>query len=745
MSNILTSTIVTREVDGKNFLMETGKLANQADGNILIKSGDTVVLVTAVTQPLERDIDFMPLVVDYQEMSYASGKIPGSYFRREIGRPSERETLVSRLIDRPIRPLFPKGFRQEVQILATVLSADPNYDPDVLAITGASSALHISNIPFQGPIAGARVGYLNNKFIFNPTQDELEESLLNLIVASSKEAVVMVEGDAKFADEELVSEAISWGHEKIKPLLEQQEEIQDKIGKTKIQVLTSPIDDNLADRIRELSYQPLEEALNISQKIERNQAIKQIKEQVNQSLAIEYPDTDISKAINETLEETENEIVRSKIRTEKSRIDGRDLNTVRDIGIEVGLLPRVHGSSLFARGETKALGVVTLGGTQDEQHVETLSGEQSKRFMLHYNFPPYCVGEVKMLRGPSRREIGHGALAERSIFPVLPESEEFPFTIRLVSEIMESNGSSSMATVCASSLALMDAGVPIKAPVAGIAMGLIKEEDDYYILTDILGDEDHLGDMDFKIAGTQEGITGIQMDIKISGIPSDIIRKALFQAREARLHVLDNMNKVLAQPRQNLSEHAPQLKVIEVDPDRVKDIIGPAGKNIKAITKATNASIDIEDNGKITIFAPNHDVLQETIRMVLFYNQKAQVGETYAGKVKSVKDFGAIVEILPGVEGLVHISQLDVGRINNIYDFLKIGDEIKVKVIEIEENTGRIRLSRKALLTDDQKKRSSKPEASGNKNNLKRSSAQNSSKKVNQKPPFKKNSGNSKD
>lgn len=714
MKNPFQPTRLTTQINNEPFVIETGRLANQAHGSTWVQCGDTVVLVTAVTQPSDRVLDFMPLIVEYQEMSYASGNIPGSYFRREIGRPSERETLVSRLIDRPIRPLFPEGFRQEVQIMATVLSADPKYDPDVLAITGASAAMHLSKIPFNGPIAGARVGYVDGEFVLNPSQAELEFSQINLILAATEDAVVMVEGGADFASEKLIAEAIAWGHEQIIPLIKIQHELRNQAGVPKLKVATPESDPDLEALVQELSAAKLQSALTIPVKADRNEAIRTLKDELTATLQDRYPEEpERIKKASAIFKDLEGDLVRQMIREHGTRIDGRDLKTVRDLGIEVGVLPRVHGSSIFARGETKALGTVTLGGTQDEQHVETLSGEVSKRFMLHYNFPPYCVGEVKMPRGPSRREIGHGALAERALQPVLPPAEEFPFTVRIVSEVMESNGSSSMATVCAGSLALMDAGVPVTSQVAGIAMGLIQDGDDFFILTDILGDEDHLGDMDFKVAGTQDGITAIQMDIKISGINSEILKKALQQAREARLHILQKMDNVLAQPRTDLSEHAPQLKVVEVHPDRIKDVIGPGGKNIRAITKATGASIDIEDSGKISIFAPNQTTLQEAIDMVMFYDQKAEQGKTYNGKVKSIKDFGAFVEILPGVEGMVHISQLDTDRVENIHDYLKLGDEIKVKVIEIEQNTGKIRLSRKAVLLEEQGKPFTMPSGRG--------------------------------
>jgi polyribonucleotide nucleotidyltransferase len=713
--NIFKATRVSTVIDNREYIFETGKLANQADGSVWVQSGDTVVLVTVVTQALDREIDFMPLTVEYQEMSYASGRIPGSYFKREIGRPSEREILVSRLIDRPLRPLFPENFRQEVQIIATVLSADPNCDPDVLAVNGASAALHISQIPFLGPIACARVAYVDGNFVLNPSQVELEYSKLDLVVAGTKDAVVMVEGSGEFVSEELVVDAIEWGHEQIKSLIKIQEELREQVGKPKLIVEEIKEDLELKDIIEEMATAPLEEALHIPVKMERKAALKKIQEELLIKLGQRFSeDGERLKRVPEYLKKLESKIIRGWIKANRPRIDGRGMEDIRDINIEVGLLPRAHGSALFARGETKALGVVTLGSSQDEQHIETLSGELSKRFMVHYNFPPYCVGEVKKLRGPSRREIGHGALAERSLTPILPTADEFPFTIRLVSEIMESNGSSSMATVCAGSLALMDAGVPVKSHVAGVAMGLIKEEDDFYILTDILGDEDHLGDMDFKVAGTKEGITGIQLDIKVTGISKEVLIRALNQAKRARLFILEKMEQAIAKPRESLSEYAPKIEIIEVSPDRIKDIIGPSGKNIKAIVKATGATVDIEDTGKITIFAPDKESLDNTIEKILFYDQKPELGKVYNGKIKLLKDFGAIVEILPGVNGLVHISQLDIGRINNIYRSFTLGQEIKVKVIEIEEGTGKIKLSRKAVLLEEQGKKPFSPRSPRN-------------------------------
>ncbi len=683
-------------------IFETGKLANQADGSIVVRGGDTVVLVTAVSQAMQHDPGYFPLVVNYQEMSYASGRIPGGYFKREIGRPSDRETLVSRLIDRPIRPLFPRTFKDEVQVIATVLSADSDNDPDVLAISGASAALHISRIPFSGPIAGARIGYIDDEFVLNPSHKLLEQSDLNLIVAATRDGVVMVEGFTEFLPEKVIADAINWGQQQIIPLIAAQEKLRELCGKEKLPLFAEPEKDpDLEKMIFDLAATDLSRILFIPDKMERREAKKEASVKFKGTIAENLGEDSekYAKAVN-MLEELEKKIVREKILETRTRIDGRDLTTVRPLAIEIGLLPRTHGSALFARGETKSLCITTLGSGSDEQRIETLTGDSTKRFMLHYNFPPYCVGEVKFLRGPSRREIGHGILAERALTPVLPDIEEFPFTIRIVSEVMESNGSSSMATVCGGILSLMDAGVPIKEPVAGIAMGLIKEEDEYLVLTDILGDEDHLGDMDFKIAGTYEGVTAVQMDIKIPGIPMDVMYRALEQASIAKKTILDGMNKVIDKPRPELSRYAPKTEIVYVDTDKIKDVIGPSGKNIKAITAETGSSIDIEDSGKITIFSPTQEILEKTRQMILFFNQKAELGKDYEGEVKRILDFGAVVEILPGVDGLVHISQLDTKRIEKVSDVVKIGDTLKVKVIEIGDR-GKVRLSRMAVLMEE--------------------------------------------
>jgi len=692
-----------RTVGDNPIIIETGRLANQADGAIWVQCGGTVVLVTVCSQALEFDKGFFPLTVEYREMSYAAGRIPGSYFRREIGRPSEREVLTCRLIDRPHRPLFPKGYRDEVQIIATVLSFDGVNDADILAVTGASAALHISSIPFMGPIAGGRVGYIDGKFVLNPPLTALKgESSLNLVFAATRDAVVMVEGGGNFISEDLLADALDWGHKQVLPLLDLQEEMREKAGKPK-SVFTPPVENPELKAVVEAAVAAdIRGALCIVDKMPRRDARKALKLKAVEAAKAAFPDVDgIGAKAAEIFESMEKKSMRAYIKETGTRIDCRDTKTVRPIEIEVGVLPRTHGSCLFARGETKALCVATLGSTGDEQRIETLAGENSKRFMLHYNFPPYCVGEVKPVRGPSRRDIGHGALAERSILPVLPEPGEFPFTLRVVSEVMESNGSSSMASVCGASLSLMDAGAPIKAPVAGIAMGLIKENDEYLVLTDILGDEDAMGDMDFKVAGTAEGITGIQMDIKITGIPQEVMRRALHQARDARLGILAKMNAVLDAPRTELSPYAPQLTVVEINPEKIREVIGPGGKVIKSITAATGASIDIDDSGKISIFAPTQESMERAKEMVLFYDQKADVGRNYQGKVKKIIDCGAVVEILPGLEGLVHVSQLDVARVENVTDAVTMGQDLEVKVIAVEPN-GRVRLSRKAVLLEEQ-------------------------------------------
>ena len=693
---------VSATVGGKEITFETGRLANQADGSIWIQTGGTVVLVTACTQKTDRDLGFFPLTVEYTEKMYAAGRIPGSFFRREMGRPSERETLCARVIDRPIRPMFPKGFRDEVQILSNVISSDQLNESDVLALTGASAALTISSIPFDGPIAGARVCRVNGEFLLNPTVKEQEGADLNIVFAASRDAVVMVEGEANFVTEDVIADALNFGHKEIEPLFDVQDKLRELCGKAKLEFTPPVPNEELKARVEELATDELKKALQVADKMERKHARKAVKEMVMETLSAEEQyeeDPSPLAEVGDILGALEKSIVRTRIHKEGLRIDGRDATTVRPIITETSVLPRAHGSSIFARGETKSMVVTTLGSTTDEQRMDSLMGDVTKRFMLHYNFAPYCVGEVKMVR-VSRREIGHGALAERALRPILPAADDFPFTVRVVSETMESNGSSSMAAVTGGCMSLMDAGVPIKAPVAGIAMGLIKEGDDYIVLTDILGDEDALGDMDFKIAGTAEGITAVQMDIKISGIPADVMLRALNQARDARLHILDEMAKELPASREELSKYAPQIATLEVNPDVIRVIIGPGGKNIKAITAATDASIDIEDSGKVTIFAPSLESLEQAREMVQYYDQRPELGKDYNGKVKKILEIGAIVEILPNLEALVHISQLDTARVEKVEDLVSLGQDMKVKVIEI--NDGRVRASRKAVLLEAQ-------------------------------------------
>jgi polyribonucleotide nucleotidyltransferase len=701
--SVFPCTRVKANVGGKEILLETGRLANQADGAVWVQCGDTVVLVTACSQPLDFDKGFFPLTVDYSEKMYAAGRIPGSFFRREIGRPSERETLVSRLIDRPMRPLFPKGFKDEIQVLANVISADQENDSDTLALTGASASLCLSSIPFAGPVAGARIGRINGQFVLNPTISELKNSDLNFMFAATREAVVMVEGEADFVPEKIVAEALAWAHKEIQPLIEAQEDLTRLAGKEKQAMKAQPDVSAVADFLKNAVEADLAAALSIPEKMARRAAKKVVKEKAVAAVADPASpfaaDADSLAAVSGILGDMEKSIVRTRIRESGKRIDGRDTRTVRPILIETGTLPRAHGSCLFARGETKSLVVTTLGSSTDEQRMDSLVGDVTKKFMLHYNFPPYSVGEVKMVR-VSRREIGHGALAEKALRPILPADDSFPFTLRVVAETMESNGSSSMAAVCGGCLSLMDAGVPIKAPVAGIAMGLIKEGDDFIVLTDILGDEDALGDMDFKIAGSAEGLTAVQMDIKVTGISTEIMAKALDQAREARMHILGEMAKVLDAPRAELSKYAPQHAEVEVSPDVIRLIIGPGGKNIKAITAETGASVDIDDSGKVAIFAPTLDSLEKAKELVLAFDQKPDIGKNYDAKVIKVLEIGCIVELVPNMEALVHVSQLNTGRVENVADFVKLGERMTVKVIEI--NGDRVRASRKVVLQEEQ-------------------------------------------
>lgn len=701
MENTFNATKVVARVGGRDIILETGRIANQADGAVVARCGETVVLVTVCAQPSERAADFFPLTVEYSEKMYAAGRIPGSFFRREIGRPSERETLVSRLIDRPVRPCFPKGYRDEVQILASVLSADRENDPDVLALTAASAAVMISPIPFNGPIAGCRVGRVDGEYVINPTRKERERSDLDIVMAASREAVVMVEGEASFVPEDAIVGALEFGHKAVQPLIEAQEALARIAGREKKTFTPPQSDAELAAHVESLAAEKLAQALAIPEKLKRKEARHAVKEEVKAALAAdarfaEHPELG---SVGDILAALEKKIVRRRIREEGRRIDGRDVKTVRPITIETAVLPRTHGSALFRRGETKSLVVTTLGSGTDEQRMDSLVGDVTKRFMLHYNFPPFSVGEVKPVR-VSRREIGHGALAEKALKAILPSPEEFPFTVRVVAETVESNGSSSMAAVCGGCLSLMDAGIPVSAPVAGVAMGLIKEDDEFIVLTDILGDEDALGDMDFKIAGTADGVTAVQMDIKIAGIDTAVMEKAMRQAKEARLHILAEMAKALPGPRSELSRYAPQHEEIMVSPDAIRLIIGPGGKNIKQITTETEASIDIDDSGKVSIFAPTAESLELAKKMVLYYDQRAELGKNYLAKVRKIMEIGAIVELLPNLEALVHISQLDLNRVERTEDVARLGEEMMVKVIEVSGD--RIRASRKAVLLEEQ-------------------------------------------
>ena len=687
---------VETEISGKKLTLESGKLAKQAGGSVLVTYGETVVLVTATAAPEAKpDIDFFPLTVEYQERLYSVGKIPGSFFRREIGRPSEKETLTSRFIDRPLRPLFAKGFSNETQVIAAVLSMDQQNDPDVLAIVGASAALGLSDIPFLGPIAGVRVGLVDGVMILNPTKDELAHSRLDLIVAGSRQAVVMVEGGADHLSEQEILDGIYFGFAGLQPLLDIQDELRGALGKTKIAVQAPVVNEALLAQITAMAGGDMATVTATADKQERSLAYHALENKVLEQLAGD--ESTSPKEVKALLHGLKKTVMRGHIVKNKSRIDGRKVDEIRPISAEVALLPRVHGSALFTRGETQVIATATLGSGDDEQRVESLYGMAFKPFMLHYNFPPYCVGEVRPLRGPSRRDIGHGALATRSIAAVLPDREQFPYTIRVVSEVTESNGSSSMATVCGGILALMDAGVPIKEPISGIAMGLIKEGDEVVILSDILGDEDHLGDMDFKVTGTATGVTALQMDIKIDGVSPEIMSRALEQAKAGRLHILGKMKMALAQSRTEVSAYAPKIVTLTINPDKIRDLIGPGGKVIKGLSAEFEVKIDVNDNGEVTIFAPNGEVAAQVEARVQAITAEPEIGQVYEGTVVKVVDFGAFVQIIPGVDGLVHISELEHRRVEKVTDVVKEGDKIKVKVLEIDQR-GKIRLSRKALL-----------------------------------------------
>jgi polyribonucleotide nucleotidyltransferase len=694
--------VETRFGDAK-LTIESGKIAKQAGASVVVTMGETVILATAQASNDKREgIDFLPLTVDYQERFYAVGRIPGNFFRREIGRPSEKETLTSRFIDRPCRPLITKAWTYETQVIAQALSVDDKYDPDLLAMLGASTALTLSDIPFEGPIAGTRVARVDGKLVVAPTQAQIVDSDLTLIVAASREAVVMVEGGAKEAKEADILDAIFLAQEAVQPLLELQLALQKALGKPKRAVPEIVRDEALIAKVKELYRPAMLEALTTKAKLERQGKVHGIIDQAKADLAEERPGS--SSDIGYALGKLEAEILRSLILDEGRRIDGRKLDEVRPIEVEVSYLPRAHGSALFTRGETQSLGTCTLGTSYDDQRLDTLIGETSKTFMLHYNFPPYSTGEVKRIGAPGRREIGHGALAERALKAVLPTHEKFPYAIRVVSEILESNGSSSMATVCSASLSLMDAGVPLKAPVAGVAMGLVVDGDRCIVLTDILGDEDHMGDMDFKVAGTRDGVTAIQMDIKIQGVTPEILTDALGKARQARLKILDEMAKCLPAPRPEVSRYAPKMSVIDIPAEKIKDVIGPGGKIIKAIQAETDTRLDVEDSGKITIFAPSQEKAEAAIEAIRKRTEPRTnlptIGKNYEGRVVKILDFGAFVEIMPGVDGLVHISQLARERLRSVRDVVTEGDIIKVKVLEIDKSN-KIRLSRRAVLEEE--------------------------------------------
>ena len=676
--------------------IETGAVARQADGAVVVDMADTVVLVTAVgRKTADPGRDFFPLTVNYQEKTYAAGKIPGGFFKRE-GRPSEKETLTSRLIDRPLRPLFPKGFTNEVQVIATVVSLNPDVDPDVPAMLGASAALAISGIPFAGPIGAARVGYRDGEYLLNPGIESLAASSLDLMVAGTADAVLMVESEARVLPEDVMLGAVVFGHEQMQTAIRAINELAKEAGKPAWDWQAPHADESLDAATAESGQSGLADAYRISDKKDRQNAVADVKARVLDVLAAGESARWTAEQVNGALSRLEKRIVRERVLAGEPRIDGRDRETVRPIDVRVGVLPRAHGSALFTRGETQALVATTLGTGRDAQIIDAIEGERKEPFMLHYNFPPYCVGETGFIGSPKRREIGHGKLARRGIQAVMPKSDEFPYVIRVVSEITESNGSSSMASVCGTSLALMDAGVPTRAPVAGVAMGLVKEGERFAVLTDILGDEDHLGDMDFKVAGTSEGVTALQMDIKIQGITREIMSRALEQAKAARLHILDKMNAVLAAPREKMSEWAPTIMTFKIDPEKIRDVIGKGGAVIRAMTEETGATIDIENDGTVRIASVDGQSGKEARRRIELITADVEVGRVYEGKVARLMDFGAFVTILPGKDGLVHISQISNERVEKVSDKLAEGDIVKVKVLEVDRQ-GRVRLSMKEV------------------------------------------------
>jgi polyribonucleotide nucleotidyltransferase len=690
---------IEQDFAGRRLIIESGRLAKQAAGSAVVQFGDTMVLSAITVSPTVSSLPFFPLTVEYREKTYAAGKIPGGFLKRE-GRPSDKEILASRLIDRGIRPLFPEGFKNEVQVFVTVLSADQENDADILGAVAASVALSVSTVPWNGPLAAVRVGRLEGKWILNPTFQQLEYSTIDLVVSGSADAIYMVEGGSLEISEAEMLEALKVAQKGIKDLIALERKVIDAEPRPKLTWEKPVPPARLVARVRDAAETAMATAINARDKAARASNVKELRQAVQLQLAAEFPDN--TKDIAAELDDIEYRAMRAQVLEKGERVDGRDLDTIRPIAVEAGLLPRAHGSALFQRGETQALASVTLGTADDEQRIDSIDvlGETTKSFMLHYNFPPYSTGEVKMIRGTSRREIGHGALAERALQPLLPHYEDFPYTLRVVSEVLESNGSSSMATVCAGSLALMDAGVPMKAPCAGVAMGLVKESEKVAVLTDILGSEDALGDMDFKVAGTSNGITSIQMDIKIEGLTLDIMKEALERARRGRLHILKEMDKVLSRPRAQLSKYAPRIITIQIKPEKIGDVIGPKGKTIRGIQDATGAKINVDDTGLITIAAVGGDAGEKAREMVAAIVAEPEVGKVYEGPVKSTTPFGAFVEIIPGVEGLLHISELQHGRTEKTEDVVKKGDIVQVKLLEVDDR-GRMKLSRKALLPKD--------------------------------------------
>ncbi|MEB8602075.1 polyribonucleotide nucleotidyltransferase [Bacillus cereus] len=696
------------DLAGRQLTVETGQLAKQANGAVLVRYGDTAVLSTATASKEAKNVDFFPLTVNYEERLYAVGKIPGGFIKRE-GRPSEKAILASRLIDRPIRPLFADGFRNEVQVVSIVMSVDQDCSSEMAAMLGSSLALSISDIPFEGPIAGATVGRINGEFVINPTVEQQEQSDIHLVVAGTKDAINMVEAGADQVPEETMLEVIMFGHDEIKRLIAFQEEIVQAVGKEKSEVKLYEVDADLNQAVREMAEEDMHSAIQVHEKHAREDAINEVKKRVIEHYEAQEADADTLGQVNEILYKIVKEEVRRLITVEKIRPDGRKGDEIRPLASEVGILSRTHGSGLFTRGQTQALSICTLGALGDVQILDGLGVEESKRFMHHYNFPSFSVGETRPMRGPGRREIGHGALGERALEPVIPSEKDFPYTVRLVSEVLESNGSTSQASICGSTLAMMDAGVPLKAPVAGIAMGLVKTGEHYTILSDIQGMEDHLGDMDFKVAGTAQGVTALQMDIKIDGLSREILEEALQQAKVGRVHILNHMLSVIPEPRTELSAYAPKIITMTINPDKIRDVIGPSGKQINKIIEETGVKIDIEQDGTVFISSINQEMNDKAKKIIEDIVREVQVGEIYEGKVKRVEKFGAFVELFSGKDGLVHISELALERVGKVEDVVKIGDVITVKVIEIDKQ-GRVNLSRKVLLKEEQEKEAAKEE-----------------------------------